>query len=293
MKLNVSHDFLPKGNSVRAAMVMDHFGIDLETGRHVIAEGLELPIEAGDVVLFTGASGSGKSSLMRAAAETLRTSPSSVASWRRTSDRVMSCAPDPATLPHPESRIPQHVIDVDDLELSDQLLIDACPLPVAESMALLSACGLGEAQLLLRRPAELSEGQRYRYRLATALAMQPAWIVADEFSATLDRTLAKVVAFNVRRLAERTGTGFLLATTHGDVINDLSPDVHVRCRLDGEVEVVRKKETRCPNMSNNINHDRKKKEPSASRGSWRSPRRPVRTGRTSLGGITGGMGSGC
>src|SRR5688500_17029625 len=71
MQIDVAHQFLPKQNSVRALQVMDHFGIAFEQGRHVIADGLELPIEPGMVVLFTGASGSGKSSLMRAVAASL------------------------------------------------------------------------------------------------------------------------------------------------------------------------------------------------------------------------------
>ena len=71
MKLDVHYDFLPKKYTVNASVVMDHFGIDFEQGRHVIAEGLDLPLQDGDVVLFTGPSGSGKSSLMRATAEQL------------------------------------------------------------------------------------------------------------------------------------------------------------------------------------------------------------------------------
>ncbi len=55
MKLSVAYDFLPKQPSSHASIVMDHFGIGFETGRNVIAENLELPIEAGDVVCFTGA----------------------------------------------------------------------------------------------------------------------------------------------------------------------------------------------------------------------------------------------
>jgi ABC-type glutathione transport system ATPase component len=107
---------------------------------------------------------------------------------------------------------------------------------------------------MLRTPAELSDGQRYRFRLALALARRPAtalpsvgktqaeactptWLLADEFTATLDRTLAKVISFNVRRMADRMGAGFLLATTHEDIVEDLAPDVHVRCRLDGEITV--------------------------------------------------------
>src|SRR5207248_3324090 len=43
------------------------------------------------------------------------------------------------------------------------------------------------------------------------------FVLADEFTATLDRPLAKVVAFNLRKLVSRTGVGVLAATTHEDV----------------------------------------------------------------------------
>ena len=59
MNVSVSYEFLPKAPSVHASLVMDHFGVGFDAGRHVIAENLELPICSGDVALFTGASGSG------------------------------------------------------------------------------------------------------------------------------------------------------------------------------------------------------------------------------------------
>lgn len=242
MNLTVAHDFLPKRNSVRAAQVMDHFGIGFEQGRHVIAENLSLPIETGDIVLFSGESGSGKSSLMRATAAALR----------RSDDT--------------------NVLDIQTLQLGDSILIEGLPLPAAEAMHALSACGLGEAQLMLRQPAELSDGQRYRYRLARGLAEKALWLLADEFTATLDRTLARVIAFNVRRTADRTGRGFLLATTHDDVVGDLSPDIHVVCRLNGEIDV-------------RVNRRAKKKEPSPLPRTSGSAPPPEATGRTSLGGI--------
>ncbi len=228
MHITVSHDFLPKQNSTRAAIVMDHFGIGFEKGRNLIAEDFDLPIEPGDVVLFTGASGSGKSSLMRAASAQLQTNLQS---------------PSPNSQPSTFNSQPSPLLNIDDLDLGDRILIDSLTLPVEESMSLLSACGLGEAHLLLRTPAELSDGQRYRFRLALGLSRRPAWIVADEFTATLDRTLARVIAFNIRRLSDRRGTGFLLATTHEDVAEDLSPDLHVQCRLDGEIDAVRNDES--------------------------------------------------
>ena len=55
-------------------------------------------------------------------------------------------------------------------KLPDVPLIDALRGPVEDRLATLAGCGLGEARLLLRTPGELSEGQRYRFRLAYALA---------------------------------------------------------------------------------------------------------------------------
>jgi ABC-type ATPase with predicted acetyltransferase domain len=253
MQLTVSYQFLPRGNSTRASVVMDHFGIDFEQGRHVIAEQLPLPAEPGQIVLFTGESGSGKSSLLRAAAAELE------AGGRR-------------------------VLHLDQLVWEERILVDLLPLEIEQTLQLLAACGLGEAQLLLRTPAELSDGQRYRFRLALALAQRPDWIAADEFTATLDRRLAKVVAFNLRRLAARMGTGFLLATTHDEVTEDLAPDVHVNCRLDGTISIA-------PAPSA-VAHKDVKKKGSRSPGSCGSPPRPSPTGRTSLGGITAVTASG-
>ena len=250
MKLTVSYDFLPKTRSTRSSIVMDHFGVGFETGRHVIADGLELPIQSGDVVCFTGASGSGKSSLMRAAASQLKN---------------------------------EVIIDLDELCLPETILVDAIDLPVEESLPLLSACGMGEAHLMLRTSQELSDGQRYRFRLALALSHKPRWIIADEFSATLDRTLAKVVAFNVRRTADRTGTGFLVATTHEDILEDLSPNVHVECRLSGEITVQRSaEESPTDERAAGLKKKRASRLPMTSS----SPTAPRPTGRTFLAGIT-------
>lgn len=260
MIVSAAHEFLPKVRTVRATAVMDQFGIGLEQGRHVIAERLVLPLTAGQVVLFSGASGSGKSSLMRATAS--------------------------------ELTLEGHgVVSLDAIDLPSRLLIDAFPGALSAVMPLLAQCGLGEARLLLRRPEELSDGQRYRLRLALALAMQPAWVVADEFTATLDRTLARVIAFNLRRMADRGGPGFLLATTHDDVAEDLDPDVHVCCRLEGETEVhTRKSTATVSSASGSAERDettRRKKKESRSSPNCGSPRRPDATGRISLGGITG------
>lgn len=223
-------------------MVMDYFGIDFEQGEHIIASDLEIPVQDGEIVLFTGESGSGKSSLMKALRSSLETNG-------------------------------QRVVSLGEIDLGKRLLVDSLDLPFEESLQLLSSCGLGEAHLLLRTPQELSDGQRYRFQLARALSTKSKWILADEYTATLDRTLAKVISFNIRKSSDRSKTGFLLATTHDDIVSDLSPDVLVRCQLNGQVEII----------TANVENCKKKDSPSQTNSGFPPPPKP--TGRISLGGI--------
>lgn len=240
VRLDVWYDVAPHQVTSHTAAVMSHFGVSRECGPHVIAQRLELSLRAGDVVLWTGASGSGKSSLLRATAA--------------------QC---------------EGVVWLDQLLLPEGALVDAIEWPFADALALLTSCGLGEPRLMLRTAAELSEGERYRFRLALAIACRPRWIVADEFSATLDRTLAKIIAANVRKLADRFRMGFLLATTHEDVAEDLAPDCRIVCRSGEEPEVQWVERGAVP-----------KKEGSALPVACRSPAGARRTGRTSRDGIT-------
>lgn len=258
LELSVAYQFLPKTPTTRSSVIMDQFGIGFEQGEHIIAHELPLKLRRGEIVLFTGESGSGKSSLLRAAARELSASG-------------------------------EKVVSLLELEFGSGCLVDQIPGEPDDALALLAMCGLGEAQLLLRTPQELSDGQRFRFALAYAIAQQPDWILADEFTAALDRRVARVISANLRRLSKKSGTGFLLATTHETIVGDVAADHHLHCELDGTVTRNGVEEAGDFTGADSAS-DLKKKRPSSTNAG--SPLRPRPTGRTSLGGIIAATTSG-
>jgi ABC-type lipoprotein export system ATPase subunit len=135
----------------------------------------------------------------------------------------------------------------------DARLVEACPFPldvavidavaptrgIDEVMSLLTACGLGEPALWLRRFDQLSEGERFRARLARAISLHQrtctaAPLLCDEFSSNLHPRMAQAIAFNLRKLATREKLTLVLATCRQDIATDLRPDRRIEM-AEGEL----------------------------------------------------------
>ena len=71
--ITIRYRFPAARRSLAVNQAADLFGLTGDEPPHTIAEDVILPVQAGDLVLFTGPSGSGKSSLLRAAAGQLDT----------------------------------------------------------------------------------------------------------------------------------------------------------------------------------------------------------------------------
>lgn len=169
----------------------------------------QLEINKGDIVYLTGPSGAGKSVLLR---ELEKSIPAS--------DRVNLT----------RIKLP-----------SDKTLIDCIDGDLLRSLRTLSIAGLNDCFCILNQPRNLSDGQKYRFRLAMALAAKKKFIFADEFCSELDRITAAVISYNVHKFAKRTGTIFILASSHDDILLDLSPDILVVKELSGPAQVIYKK----------------------------------------------------
>ncbi len=188
----------------RTLAVCEAFGLGVdEEKRFVVYDNFSLDFRRGDLIYVTGDSGGGKSSLLHAF----------------------------------KNFFGQEAITLEDLQVNpEETLIEGVGNDVKEAIEILSLCGLNDAFLFLRKYKELSDGQKYRYRLAKLVNCREknVWL-ADEFCACLDRTMAKVVAFSLQKLARKLGKTVVVATTHEDLLEDFQPDIAVRKGFEGEV----------------------------------------------------------
>jgi putative ABC transport system ATP-binding protein len=100
----------------------------------------------------------------------------------------------------------------------------------ARAMTMLESVGLGER--MFYRPEQLSGGQRQRVAIARALAAEPAMLLADEPTASLDKDSGREVVEHMQRLAREQGTTILLVTHDNRILDVADRIVHLE---DGEL----------------------------------------------------------
>lgn len=208
VRYNVNKSFDWQDNiSEKAGLVCRMFSLTADKlRRQSIVHRCQLDIKEGDIVYITGPSGAGKSALLKEL----------------------------------EKQIPEGKrINLSQIELpADRAVIDCIEGDFIESLKALNTAGLNDVYCMLNRPALLSDGQKMRFRLASAISSGRKYIIADEFCSQLDRITAAVIAYNVRRFARQYGVTFLLASCQDDILMDLQPDVIVAKELSGQSQVI-------------------------------------------------------
>jgi ABC-type lipoprotein export system ATPase subunit/GNAT superfamily N-acetyltransferase len=207
--INIGYETAAPEPTNRVVGVAEAFGLGLDKWeKFIIYDNVELRIGPTDIVYITGDSGSGKSVLLKALEKDIR------------QDLGLSC------------------ININDIKPEpNKPLIETVGKSLEEALELLSRVGLNDAFLFLRTYEQLSDGQKYRYKIAKMIESNAQFWIMDEFAATLDRDTAKIVAYNLQKLARQQGKAVLAATTHTDLLEDLHPSVYIHKRFGKEITV--------------------------------------------------------
>lgn len=193
--------------TTRTLEIAESFGLGLDEKEWVLYDNLELKLDQGDVVYVTGQSGSGKSVILRELQRLMAEEGKTVAS-------------------------------IDNISFTDDRnVIDQIGETTSDALGLLSMAGLNDAYLFVRKPSEMSDGQKYRLKIAKLIESGAKVWVADEFGAVLDRVTAQVVASNLQRAARQVGATVIVATTHEDLTNALRPSVQITKHFKERVKV--------------------------------------------------------
>ncbi|MDC9582751.1 ATP-binding cassette domain-containing protein [Xenorhabdus sp. PR6a] len=204
--INVSFDTRVT-KTTRTLEVAESFGLGMDDKQFTLYDNLPVKIDQGEVVYITGQSGSGKSVILRELQRLMKEEGKTVAS-------------------------------IDDITFDDDKnVIDQVGKTTAEALSLLSMSGLNDAYLFIRKPSEMSDGQRYRLKIAKLIESGANVWAADEFGAVLDRVTAQAVASNFQRAARKIGATVMVATTHEDLINALRPSITITKHYKERVKV--------------------------------------------------------
>ena len=206
----INRTFARHGNlSDKCIAVMRMFGLTKERlGRIGFKCDCTVSIETGDIIYITGPSGSGKTVIL---------------------NELQKAIPARQSINLAKIRIPK-----------DKTVVDCIEAGLIETLKYFSTAGLADCPALLNTPANLSEGQQWRFRLALAIASGRRIIFADEFCSLLDRITAACISHSIRKFADRYKTTFVLASAHQDILSDLLPDVIITRDLSGNTDVTYK-----------------------------------------------------
>jgi len=193
---------------------------ETEGERLEVLRGADLELRAGELVGLVGPSGSGKSSLLHAAA--LLETPTSGEVEINGQNGLALSERDRTALRRREIGFVyqfHHLLpELDALgNVALPRLIAGAGQSDAEADAKVQLTALGLAERLNHRPGQLSGGEQQRVAIARALVNQPRLLLADEPTGNLDPATSDQVFEALARACREAGTAALIATHNHDL----------------------------------------------------------------------------
>ena len=212
---------------------MDHANNILEIshlvksfGSHEVLKDIDFSVKKGDVISIIGASGSGKSTMLRCI--NLLETPTGGSIYYHGED-----------ITDPKMSVPSYREKVGMVFQSFNLfnnltVLENCMIKeTARNLAMQFLEKVGMEQFINAKPRQLSGGQKQRVAIARALAMEPEILLFDEPTSALDPQMVGEVLNVMSTLAEE-GMTMLIVTHEMAFARDISS--HVIFMADGVIE---------------------------------------------------------
>jgi len=206
-----------------ATVVLVVAGLDVRRGRRLVAREVSFEVERGEIVALMGASGAGKTSVLRAIGGldpvaggsvvvdglTLRAGEPLRGSERRDLHRRVGFV-------FQFHHLFDNLTALDNVTLAPvHVLGQARPAAERRAQELLAALGVGERAAAF--PRELSGGEAQRVAIARALAVDPPLLLMDEPTASLDPARRGELAATLQTLS-RSGRTLVVASHDRDFV---------------------------------------------------------------------------
>jgi lipoprotein-releasing system ATP-binding protein len=180
-----------------------------------VLKGVDLDVQAGEVVGLIGPSGSGKSSLLHAAGLLERPTAGQILVEGRDCSKLSDRARTRVRLGligfvYQFHHLLAEFSALDNVALPQMIAGQSRAAARVRAETLLSQLGLAER--LNHQPGQLSGGEQQRVAIARALANQPRVVLADEPTGNLDPATSTAVFQNLFDFARDTGVAVLIAT---------------------------------------------------------------------------------